>query len=60
MAGKIIWWKIAEFILAILSIILFDVLRSTNVIDWSWGWIFLPVVIDDIFTLWCLYVLYTR
>ena len=60
MAGKIIRWEIVVSILAILLIILFSVLRSVNVIDWSWGWILLPVVIDDIFTLWCLYVLCSR
>ena len=43
MAGKIVRWLV--FILALLSLVVFIILRSTGVIDWSWDWIFVPILL---------------
>jgi hypothetical protein len=37
MAGKVIRGSV--FVLAVLSLVAFIILRLTEVIDWSWGWI---------------------
>lgn len=43
MADKIVQWLV--FVLALLSIVTFIILRSTGVIDWSWGWISVPILL---------------
>lgn len=43
MADKIVQWSV--FVLALLSIVTFIILRSTGVIDWSWGWISVPILL---------------
>ena len=43
MAGKVIRWVV--FVLALLSLVAFIILRSAVVIDWSWGWISVPILL---------------
>ena len=43
MAGKIIRWLV--FILALLSLVAFIILKLTEIIDWSWGWISVPILL---------------
>ena len=49
MADKIVQWLV--FVLALLSIVTFIILRSTGVIDWSWGWISVLLIGDFIYWL---------
>ena len=43
MASKIVQWSV--FVLVLLSLVVFIILRSTGIIDWSWYWISVPILL---------------